>query len=243
MGRGRPRGVKNHSTSKPLAEQLERFRHVSAPDGVALDAPAPAYDPHDDPPAPESRFYSERSTSCSDAHLLRLREFAYRIIVLGEGPAVAALNVGWSAAKGYRERTLPRYAEVRAELLREYGQKREAALNEIYAVVTDSAYHGAVRQNEMVHTSDDNRLVNDIANQAMDRVGARAAAKVDQRVTIELSPETAALIAKAHAVASMPRVPLEESEWAYALERPSVGTQQARELIGTAQPQPDDTSE
>ncbi len=230
--RGRPKSS--------LAEQLERFRHSATPEGAEGGDTPPAVDDTDVPPVP-SRFYMPHDMRpTSDAFILRLREFAYRIIVLGDSAQAAGRAVGWSASKTHNVRFTPEYAEIRAELVAEYGQKREAALNEIYAVVNDTAYHGAMRQNEIIHASADDRLVNDVANQAMDRIGARAAAKVDQRVTIELSPETAALIAKAQAVARLPQVPLEQSEFAYALERPSVGTEQARELIGTAAVSPDD---
>lgn len=186
---------------------------------------------------------SREPADVRDSDLGRLAEFTHRVVMLGEPPIPAGRSLGWSPPKVRRLMQSRVYADVRAQLLAAQAQSLEQRATEIHEVIHDTAYQGALKQNEIVRTSEDMTLVNKVANTALDRVGYRAPEKKQTKVVIELSPESAALFAKAKADRQITQAIDLERDFGFATARPKLDDERAKDKIGTGYlPPPEEKS-
>lgn len=68
-----------------------------------------------------------------DIHNVRLEEFAYAVLILGDQIAAAAEAVGWTARQGYEVRHSREWMAVRARLLDSKG------FHDLYSTSPDNA--------------------------------------------------------------------------------------------------------
>lgn len=168
-------------------------------------------------------------------NLIKLDQLARMITLHGKSLAEAAQRVGWSYQRAWLAvRNSKAYAEIRARLISQYAQAAEARDAELMNVVVDTAYVGVMRQNEIVRTSQNEQLVASVADKAMDRIGLRAPDQAVHRVIHELSPASAALISKANAAKPITDAIDLDKDYGFALTRPQLDDDRARDAIGKA---------
>lgn len=207
-----------------VGDQSNQASVVSEPVPVADVPPLP------DLSEPLVRIAAENGVR--DRDLLRMDRFVRAVILDGKPVHVAGREVGWSIGKVDKVvNRSPAYQAMRAELLRRVTRTRDDVQREVYNVVTDTAIVGAHRQNHVLKTTRNEQLVHVIAEDAMDRVGARAPAQAEVKHQVELSEATLALFDKALAAHHV-RQPLLEGEWAFATERPVLDDDRAMASVG-----------
>ena len=177
--------------------------------------------------------HAARANDVADQDLGRLQAFIRRVCIAGEPPVSTGRALGWSPEKTRRLMRSRVYDDMRAAILAEHGQSLDQRITELAEVIHDTAYQGALRQNEIMRTSDDLPLVNKIAEASLDRVGLKAPEKKQTKVLIELSPETVALFAKAKADRLITKTIDLERDFAFATERPKLDDERAKDKIGT----------
>lgn len=185
---------------------------------------------------PGNRPLVEIAMECGipDRDLLKLDRFVRLVILENKPIAAAARLVGWRAERAWAVTKGIAYHEMRAELLARHSRTVDDIHNEIFNVVADTALRGAIKQNEIVQTSLNETLVSDVANKAMDRIGARAPERSQVEHRVELSEATVALIAKAFDAVKFAKEIDLERDFAFALKRPESDDDRAVKSIGTA---------
>lgn len=213
--------------SEPALESVISADDMAPPPVVDV-PPLPA--PLPDLSEPLVRIAAENGVR--DRDLLRMDRFVRAVILDGKPVHVAGREVGWSIGKVDKVvNRSPAYQAMRAELLRRVTRTRDDVQREVYNVVSDTAIVGAHRQNHVLKTTRNEQLVHAIAEDAMDRVGARAPAQAEVKHQVELSEATLALFDKA-LTAHRVRQPLLEGEWAFATERPALDDDRAMASVG-----------
>jgi hypothetical protein len=154
------------------------------------------------------------------AHDYRVRELARRLIVLGESVAKASAKIGWGSQKAVEVmRTDPLYQKARQSVIERLERRHEKAIDEMGAILDANALMAAFRHNMILTSSENEVVVAKVGTDALDRVGARAAAKQDVAVTHQLSPETVRMLKEA--MEGRPPIRMvKESPFSYALEAP-----------------------
>lgn len=181
----------------------------------------------------ESKASAVEAGDVADQDLGRLAEFTRRVVLAAESPAAVGRSLGWGPHKVRRLLHTRVYAEMRAVVLAEHGQTLDQKYGELSELVHETAYIGALRQQQIVTESPDDALVNKIAESSLDRIGLRAPEKKQTKVTVELSPETVALFEKAKADRAVVKAIDLERDFAFATKRPALDDERAKEKIGT----------
>lgn len=165
-----------------------------------------------------------------DRDLLKMERFVRAVIVEGKPINVAGRTVGWSMGKVDKVvHQSTAYPAMRAELLSRITRTRDDVHHEIYNVVADTAVVGAHRQNQVVKTSRNEALVHQVAEAAMDRIGAAAPKQAEVKHQVELSEATLALFEKA---LGGPRRAVLDTDWAFATVRPMLDDDRAMASVG-----------
>lgn len=170
----------------------------------------------------------------SDVDYVRYFEFAKRIILLGEPPAVAAKNVGWQPKRGRLAMRTEQYRLARSEIISQYRAQIDGFTNDLRHMLEETAFVGVSKLNRAVKKKDiSTEMLKDVTSDALDRVGARVQKHDESVVRVELGPETLALLRKGNAEYDQVReIKLDEGPLGYALERPAIGTDAVAEKVG-----------
>lgn len=177
--------------------------------------------------------------------VLILDTLARYIVVGGMSIAEAARRVGWKYQRAYNAvQHSQAYAEVRSRLIAEYNRTADQRTAEMFNIVADTAYIGALKQNRIVRESLNEQLVAAVADKAMDRVGFKAPERVDVSHKVELTDASAALIAKALSeVKAVDAIDLER-DFGFAVARPQLDDDLAAASVGTGYDKPtEDTND
>ncbi len=174
----------------------------------------------------------------------RLREIVTELVrlIVVEGTTIrhAAWKIGIpeNAARNIIHKN-PEYAEEAKLQSKNRDTSKWSFKRLVDEMLEDTAFRGTQRLFEIVDSSENEDIVQKVANSALDRVGFKPAAQVEATVTHQLSPESVRLLAEA--LKELPHaetIDLSKSPLGYAFVRSEQAAIESAALVGSKEAEP-----